>query len=497
MAIWAIAAGWAGCPGGCSNSPAKPTTDPIRTAFDREASMGDRTRAIASIWDDVEAGELPRDIARERLKDVFWDYGEREAVRMAAMDALLGDSTDGGLEDTRRMLLLALPTEPSEAIRERVIGLIVDGGWVEAKGALVRALGVGRRGETFEDRAEVAALRSLFPGRSIAEIAFEVFRESPVSGQDREVDLIARRTREDAWTVVNLAETDPSRVAAIVRTGAGSEDPWLRVLARGERELGVVPMTGAELDWLFAIGDARHAGWWDAARGAVARLGAEDRRDLALRHLEPLRWASEHRPDWAHGARDRLASIAGERLRGRRVVERSADRIHRDRGNDERLEDWLAVLSRLDLLTLLVIDESISSEDVRRVVFEEAWADNLERMSEFGGLLEAGEGGAFRAVAHRPRSSERAGDTSYVPPPDMVVASATALAPWHLHARELTGGSYAGPSRADLLQAARSGRASVVFTTIARERINADVYFPSGAVVDLGVVEFGSAGGSR
>ncbi len=463
-------------------------SDPIEVAFDREQTKGVRVRAIRAIWSDVEAGRLPRGAARERLKDIFWDYAEWPSVRRVAMDALLDD--EQGADDTRRMLLLALPTEPSEDIARRIVELIREGHWKDAKVALVRSLVRGGGGVGLEDRPEAQALRELFPGRTLASLAFEVFATTTVAGDSRERDLLARRTREDAWTLVNLTVSGPDELRDLIASAPpSSDDPWLGVLRRAERELGVVPMSGSELDWLVMLGEARYRPWWDETRRAVASLSEADRRVLALRHLEPVRFAFAHRPDLLRSTRNELLSIAHGRLAGRRVVERSADRIHRDRGNDERLEDWQDTMNRLDLLTLLLVDECIAEPGVRRVFFGEVEADLREKRSEFGGLIRTRDDGSHEARAYRPRSSERGSDSAYIAPPDLVADSVTALAQWHLHAREPSSRAYAGPSRSDLLQCARSGRTSLVLTTLGRDRLNCDLYLPTGAVIDLGVIE--------
>ncbi len=477
----------AGALGACAGDGAR-RSEPIEVAFDRDQKMDARVRAIRAIWSDVEAGELPRDLARERLKDIFWDYGEWPPVRIAAMEALLSD--EQGAEDTRRMLLLALPTEPSEEIAARIVDLAHEGGWRDAKTALVRSLVRGKSGVALEDRPEARALRELFPDRTLASLAFEVFASTPSKGEDREHDLIARRTRQDAWTLVNLTVSGPEELRQLIASArAAGDDPWLDALVRGERELGVVPMSGPELDWLVTLSGDEYASWWDEAREAVASLSDADRRALALRHLEPLRFAHRHRPALFASSRAELLSLARSRLGGRRVVERSADRIHRDRGNDERLEDWQDDLSRLDLLVLLLVDEAVGEARVRRVVFGEVEGDLREKRSEFGGLIRTTDDGGYDARAYRPRSSERGSDSAYIAPPDLVADSVTALAQWHLHARERSSRDYAGPSRPDLLQAARSGRTGVVFTTLGRDRLNCDLYLPIGAVIDLGVIE--------
>ncbi len=459
--------------------------DPIEVAFDGEAKLRDRVRAIESIWADAERGDLPRDLTRERLTDIAWAYGELEPIRRAAIEALLSDRTVEGDEDSRTTFLAMLPTEPSPALAEMYIEAIVEREWEGAEAALVRSLSRPLRGVALEDRPEGEILIERGEGRSLDEIVFGVFVATPVEGGSREDDLIARRTREDAWNLLNLVSPDRARVGELIRETT-SEDPWLVALRKGESAFGVVPMTGQELAWLVRLGGEEHAGWWGQAKAAHDALGEEDRRDVTLRLLEPLRWARAHRPAWFESSRGTLISDLRARLDGRRVHRRSADQVRRDRPNDEGLDDWLDRLSRLDLVSILVVDEAVQSERVQRVVFEELRADLEDKRSEYGGLIEASENGTLRARAFRPRSSERGGDTVYIAPPDLFINGATSLAFWHLHARDLIGREYAGPSRPDLIGAAASGRTSLVFTSLGHGRIDADIYLPNGAAIDLG-----------
>ncbi len=471
---------------GCAGSDTIRGRDPIQVAFDPEAKLRDRVRAISSIWDDVENGKLPRALARERLSDIAWDYGELAPIRRAAIDSLLSDETAEGDEDSRQTFLAMLPTEPSPEHAKLYIEAIEERAWSGAETALVRSLSRPVRGYELADRPEFAYL-SRDESRSMEEIVFGVFVGTAIEGGSREADLIARRTREDAWNLLNRISPNRDRVGEMIRESSG-DDPWLVALRKGEHSFGIVPMTGQELDWLVRLCLEEHAEWWQAAESVYAQLDATDRDEVSLRHLEPLRWASEHRPDWAEASGGSLIEELRGRLSGRRFHKRTADQVRRDRGNDEALDDWLDRLSRLDVLSILVLDEALRGEKVQRLIFEEVQADLKERRSEFGGLIAANADGTFRARAYRPRSSERGGDTVYIAPPDLFIHGATSLAFWHLHARDLVGRSYAGPSRPDLIGAAASGRTSLVFTSLGAGRIDADIYLPNGAAIDLGEI---------
>ncbi len=461
--------------------------DPIEVAFNPDAKLRDRVRAIESIWRDAERGELPRELTRERLTDIAWAYGELEPIRRAAVEALLSDRTPEGDEDSRLTFLAMLPTEPSILLAKSYVEAIVEREWVGAETTLVRSLSRGLRAETIEDRPEAVALMQRAQGRTLDEIVFSVFVGTHLEGESREDDLIARRTREGAWNLLNRLSPDRTRVAEMVRQTTG-DDPWLVALRKGESDFGVVPMTGQELDWLVRLTSNEHQQWWQSAKDAFDALDEDDRESLALRHLEALRWASEHRPDWVEASLGSLIQTLRGRLSGRKFYRRTADQVRFNRGNDERLDDWLDRLTRLDVLSILVIDDAIQSERVRRVLFKELSADLDDKRSEYGGSIEATADGTLRASGYRPRSSERGGDTVYIAPPDLFINGATSLAFWHMHARDLIGRAYAGPSRPDLIGAAASGRTSIVFTSLGPGRIDADIYLPNGAAIDLGEI---------
>mgnify|MGYP001627977827 FL=1 len=70
----------------------------------------------------------------------------------------------------------------------------------------------------------------------------------------------------------------------------------------------------------------------------------------------------------------------------------------------------------------------------------------------------------------------------------MIRFSDRALAHYHFHANERNNEKYAGPSRADYINAETSGRTSLVFTSIKEDELNVDLYQPNGVVIDLGII---------
>jgi hypothetical protein len=147
----------------------------------------------------------------------------------------------------------------------------------------------------------------------------------------------------------------------------------------------------------------------------------------------------------------------------------------------------------------MAVSEAIREPRVIEALFEQADSDTADTTTEYGGVLRLASTrtsrGMFAAVSYPPRPATRAGDTSFVASRELLEDSATSLAHYHFHAQRTRNTQFAGPSEGDLLYASRYGRTCVVFTTVAEGVMNADVYFPSGAVVDLGVIKRSDARG--
>ena len=83
----------------------------------------------------------------------------------------------------------------------------------------------------------------------------------------------------------------------------------------------------------------------------------------------------------------------------------------------------------------------------------------------------------------------REGDTSFVASPELLEEPTTALPHYHFHVQRVRNTQFAGPSEGDLNYASLYGRTCLVITSVGDGVMNVDVYFPSGAVSDLGVIE--------
>lgn len=152
----------------------------------------------------------------------------------------------------------------------------------------------------------------------------------------------------------------------------------------------------------------------------------------------------------------------------------------------ERLDDWAEHLTWADLLTILVVDDAIANAVVAEHIFTQRALDKKDTSTEYGGIIEQDADTGFRAVLYRPRSRDRLNDQRFVASDDMFRYSDRSLVHYHMHADKRSNSKYAGPSGGDFVNAQMSGRTNLVFTSLGKNELNVDLYFPNGVVIDLG-----------
>ncbi len=479
---------------GCAETAPARTDESLGVLTDRTRSTRTRVEAISRAR--VEAGDdrAARERLHAALRTLAWDLSSPAAARVEAMRALLDDPDPAVVEDARQAGRLMLPREPSPAMVALLSSRAAARGWEDYTASLVRSLGRPLAGIPDESRDELAALRVLARDQDPIDAVVGVFVDPPPAPPRYGLDW-AQRCRADAWDV--LARLDPTgerRVPAIARARGRASRESAAVIERvmeGDGALRAVPVTGAELAWLEAMRGGAGA-WWEEARAAIGAVPRERSGRLALRHAEVIRFATSRHPSWVAMGREELLSEARARLASRRVATRERGSL--GQGARERLELAEPALAWADVLTILVLDEAVRDPAITESLFEQARLDRRDKTTEYGGMIIACErrGGCEGAVVAElfpPRPSERRGDHQFVASDDLLSASAEALAHYHFHAQSPSNGAYAGPSEGDLDYASRLGRACLVFTTIADDRINVDFYQPGGVVVDLGTIE--------
>ncbi len=508
---------------GCASSP-PPPPDPgtsLARLRDPDQFVADRVAAADQAVTAAAEGVIRPGDVWETLKTLAWSTGTPDALRRKAVQLLVTAGANADPESIRSFTRLRLPTEPDRAIVAELARAAAQRGWTDATTALVRRLAVPDDNGNPNRRVEAAAILALHPERSLEATVFEVFVHPEVPAVD-DADRWRESVRGEVWELLGRLDRDASVRAALLSAEPARDYPddvgrALACLRKGVRELGVVPDTAAELSWLVRLCgegvDAQEArtsaAWWDQARAAVASVPLQKRLGLALRHIEPVRWASRERSDWLAASREDLLAELRSRLATRSFEFRTADMGSGDRSRSrERLDDWADDLRWADLLAVLVVDEALRDPAVAPDLLRHAELDRGDTGTEYGGIVEAIDtvppgspglvgrsidGGGFRAVLYPPRTRDRIDDRRFIASFDMIRQSDRSLAHYHMHTQTVNNDAFAGPSQGDLVNARTSGRTSLVFTYIGEGQLNADYYQPNGVVIDLGTIEIAPA----
>jgi hypothetical protein len=481
--------------GSCSSPRYTPSGNSLLDLRNPDLRVPIRVDSAETAWAEMLDGQRDRDGVRRAFKDLAWSSAAAIDVRMAVVAMLLDDPDPEGQADARQMARLMLPTERSRSVVAAIASRAGEHGWEDMAAPLVRSY--ARSVATVEDgdRAEHIALQQIYPNQSVARTVFEVFLEPGYDNTPPELRL-NERTRADVWDLLGrLDETGELRRQLIARAQttdvSASARASINALKRGLDDLGVVPRTGDELRWLERLADdsiPKNQAWWAGSVAAVRGLSEAQRDGLELRHIEAIRWAAAHRPRWVQADRSTLYNEFAARLDERDHHKRTAEKTIHRQPRRESLREWGDALKWADILTMLVVDEAVHQPQVLERLDQQIGIDRMDRTTEYGGVIEAVEGGKFRIVLFRPRARDRTSDTAFAASEDMVRYSDRALVHYHQHVQSNNNAAYAGPSDADMTYAARSGRTCLVFTNVDKNLLNVDCYQPNSVVIDLGMV---------
>lgn len=481
------------------------TGNPLLDLRNPELLERDRIAAARAAWAEVEDGIRDRERTRYALKNLAWSGGTERPLRLTVIELLMSDESSEGNADSRAMARLMLPTE-KDAEAVRIIAVrAVKSDWDDLVPALVRSLSRHDAGVPDRERIEYLALQELRPGIPIEQIVFDVFlNPGQGGGNNQEVTVLRslQRTRDEAWGL--LGRLDPqgtlrreliSSPASLDAETSVESQQMIVDLRAIQDELGVIPNTAMEIAWLHSLrhhtdprNHTQNIAWWDEVAIGIANLDANQRLGLRMRHLEPVRWASRNRPAWLNLDREALYAVLNTRLSGRAIYKRKAEKGEAIR--QERLGDWISILSWGDLLSILIVDESLQNPVVLEQLFTQRALDRKDTSTEYGGIIETDPDTGWRAVLFRPRQRDRVSDQRFVASDDMFRFSDRALAHYHFHADQRDNTRYAGPSHADQVNAVHSARTSIVLTSMGEDTLGVDVYFDHGAVIDLGRIEY-------
>ncbi|MBX3365321.1 MAG: hypothetical protein KF866_11230 [Phycisphaeraceae bacterium] len=471
---------------GCSSSPSGPV-DGWMVAANRGQPPRVRAAGVERGW----ASESDVKVATAKASELFWTPGMPAEVRIAAVRSMASEpAADAAL---KRLVRLSLPHESNHEVMVELCSLTLARRWIEMTPGLVRGLSLSVPDVDDGNRVEAKTLTQLHPGRSLTEIALGVLTDPGAREPDEPPGLdLRRRARIDAWNL--LARTDPGGEA---RRAWADQEINKEVFGGAVRafvhDTGVLPRTGEELVWAEGVWrEQAGRAWLGEVREAVALLSPMHRAGLEMRHLEPVRLARGG--PWFDAPRSALYAEVERRQAGRTIHVRSIDQIHRRGPNRERVRDWVNELGWGDLLSILVVDDAMRQGAAVREFLKFADLDRRDVSTEYGGALFADPQGAPTIRLYPPRPGERAGDERFIASREMLDETGTALAYFHFHVQPRRFRDVAGPSRGDLLTAALLGRTSLVLTMVRPGVLNVDVYFPTGAVIDLGEIGPGEAG---
>jgi len=465
----------AGCSSGSKSDPG--AVSPA-TISDKDARNSARIAAIEQSWTFVESGEAEHGPTREALKRVAWSRSTWHEVRVAALKALLAD--EGQLDDTRNMMRLMLPTETDWTVIELISTTAADRGWTDLTVALVRSWSRPVDEPTDDQRPERGALERLYPNQPVTETVYTVFVGRVPGGAE-----LRDRDRRDAWSLLQRIDPDGAATVAMLSREPAGSDPMIEALRRCAADLGAAPTTAEQLEWAERLASGDNSGFWNEAASIVARLTPEQREGLGLRHAAILVWVQANRPAWLNLSRSE-AHEQLERVQADRRVHTRESGPGEFGGSTESVRRWRDRLWWGDAIAALVAAEAIEDAAVASSLFAQAEHDRDDKSTEHGGVIDAGPDGSFVLHGHAPRPTQRMGDRRFVASSDMLDQSDRSLFHYHFHAQTYANRDYAGPSEDDLKYAARFGRDCIVFTFVSRDRLNADFYTPSGAVIDLG-----------
>lgn len=468
--------------------------DPLADAKDPRLATSDRVRAVEKVW----SSDRPADKRREDLKGILWVQRNAPNVRVRCLELLYQDPSDADHADTRNMLRLMVATEGDFHVLESMCAVIERERWPDLAGPLVRSWSRSVLSRPDAERCERKALAAIAGSRAVEDLVFEVFI-TPAEGVGPALDR-AEKARAAAWELLGRLDPDGARRRALLNAEpqAAKPDALLDALRSCARDLRCIPLTGSQLDWAKRLREDTAAGkhWWTQATQALAALPPDRADGLRLRHAEPVRWASHHRPAWCRATREELLETLRQRLNGRRMHSRT-DGDSAAAIVSERLADQHDKLSWGDALTILVIDEAIQAPHMAPTLWEQAVRDSKDTSTEYGGLLEAADSAgpaagersdAFRVTLYPPRATSRRGDKQFVASDDMLAAGPRALAHYHFHAQRFDNGDYAGPGPGDMDYAQDQGRACLVLTPIREGRLNVDYYQAGSVRIDLGTI---------
>lgn len=377
-------------------------------------------------------------------------------------------------------LALSLPRDPSQPWRDWVCRRIGELQWQDPTATIIRCWAVPRAAWIDRDapRVEQEALAAIYgDDRVPAVLLRELVDADPI---------VSANLRMRCWELlVGLGEAE-TLATLIEQDEIGPRDPMLRDLRKVATSLGVLPRNREEILWARELCLPEQRTHFDAVAEALGQLPPEVLGDLRMRDLAVAAATAQTVPDRLRQSPEELREKLEERL-----VSRDAGRYaanfegygaggHSERLGTRRELDWG------DLAAMHLALDAFADASVRRAVFDLAERDQIDRTTEYGGMLDVDDSGRWVLLEFPPRS--RGSDVRYEGPSELFEALATGVFHLHLHAQSFDNRKYAGPHLGDFQLADSSGINGLVLAFIDSQTLNLDWYRHDRVVVDLGVV---------
>lgn len=413
----------------------------------------------------------------EAMKRLVFQSGVVQPVRAACFDRLYAEDPDALLAQVN----LDLPNLDALEWRRGICEKIAALDWKAATPALVRALGRPMKGWIREvnQRPEYQAIVTMYGAGSVGSVVFGVLVDSDPL---RQANLRAR-----CWELMFELGEESRLLQLLEDLPPESRDGMLIDLKRGWTDLGVLPRTREEVLWLRTLREPGRESLWVAAREAMSRVSASERRTMLMKDVGVVVAANALDPDALGQSREQLL----ERLASWRAAQgesiHSPDFRGYGKGHSERLHEHRETLTWGDAMAMLIMTRALEDPGVIRHLFDIAQRDHADRSTEYGGTIRLDAAGRPELVEFP--AASRGSDTQFRASQEMFDASYTAIGQFHLHASDFENDRHAGPHVGDFGYADSTGVNGFVFTFLDSSELNVDWYRRGQVVVDLGVVK--------
>ncbi len=443
--------------------------DPLTTMQDQTISPSQRLAAAEQA--EAELGTDEKHLLL--LERLVWERGNPKPVRLHAIDALVRLDAARAHDHFRYAIVLM---NDWQALG-RVLDIIVEREWADLTPAIVRNYSRPAWSMTDDRRPEREALAALHPGKDVEQIAFEVF--------DGQIEAEVRE-RAAAWQLLCRLVEDREALLAML-SKATPDTALVADLQAGGRDLHIVADRMQTIAWLQMLRTEPYGDFWQAAKRAVASLDADQRHDLALRHLPTIVWMHARNDPAMRTSRSDLLRQLTDRLARADHHLKSTTHDGQSPDHPQLIHEWREQLAWGDLAVMREIMRAMQDRSVVAAWFSQAEADHADESSEHGGLLAWQADGSPVARPYAPMMRNH--DLKYVSPKQLILDGYTGLAHYHFHAQSMDNTRYAGPGRGDLERIGDLQRLNgLVLTPVGAGMMNVDFYRSDDVVVDLGTI---------